>query len=150
VSAEAPALVFEASAVALGRRGMLIEGRPGSGKSSLVLALIERGGILIGDDAVSLVREDTSTGPRVICFPPPNIEGLLEVRGVGIVRLPVAPPCPVSLILTLGTGDCRLPDQAARREVLGAFIPALPFVPGEIAPAQRAAMALDIHGLAHA
>ena len=85
------ALVHQASAVAIEGRALLIEGPPGSGKSSLALALIERGAGLIGDDAVTL----TASEEQLIASPPPNITGLLEVRGVGLARLPVAPPAEV-------------------------------------------------------
>ena len=44
----------QATAVEIGGRALLIEGPPGSGKSSLALALIDRGARLIGDDSVML------------------------------------------------------------------------------------------------
>ncbi|MFM5886059.1 MAG: HPr kinase/phosphorylase, partial [Novosphingobium sp.] len=47
-------VLHQATAVAIGGRGVLIEGAPGSGKSSLALALIDRGAALIGDDGVAL------------------------------------------------------------------------------------------------
>ena len=72
--------LLQASAVAIGGRGLLLEGPPGSGKSSLALALIDRGARLIGDDGLRLVRR----GKDVMAEPPPNIAGKLEIRGVGI------------------------------------------------------------------
>ena len=48
--------LFQASAVAINGRALLIEGEPGAGKSSLALALIDRGAQLIGDDGVALRR----------------------------------------------------------------------------------------------
>ena len=145
--------LMQASAVALDGRALVIEGLPGVGKSSLALALIERGGMLIGDDGVTLRREADADGEeaRLIAVPPPNIEGLLEVRGVGLASVPVAGPTPVALILTLldeddPDGD-RLPRWAPKREILGCRVPALPFRPGAIAPAERARMALRMHGL---
>lgn len=139
------AFVLQASAVAIEGRALLIEGPPGSGKSSLALALIDRGAGLIGDDAVTL----TADGPRLIASPPPNIAGLLEVRGVGLVTLPCAPPSPVALILTLGEPPAgRLPETPlATRQVAGLAIPVLAFDPGPLAPAPRAAWALRMHGL---
>ena len=138
-------IVLQASAVVIGGRALLIEGPPGSGKSSLALALIDRGAELIGDDAVTL----TLSEGRLIASPPPNIAGLLEVRGVGLVSLPIAPPAPVALILSLG-GPVpeRLPETPLpRRTINGVAIPVLPFDPGTIAPAPRAEWALAMHGL---
>jgi hypothetical protein len=139
-------VVLQASAVAIGGRALLIEGPPGSGKSSLVLALLDRGAGLIGDDAVTLRAE----GDRLIAAPPPNIAGLIEVRGVGLVRMASAPPAPVALILTLGgPPPPRLPEPPLpRRTLAGVAIPLLAFDPGTIAPAVRAEHALAFHGLA--
>lgn len=138
-------LILQASAVAVDGRALLIEGPPGSGKSSLALALIDRGAGLIGDDGVQVIRADE----RLIAHPPPNIAGLIELRGIGIVTLPLAPPAPVALILVLGgePGE-RLPDALAQRSLLGVEVPVLPFDPGTIAPAVRAEWALRRHGLA--
>lgn len=138
--------VLQASAVVIAGRALLIEGPPGSGKSSLALALIDRGAGLIGDDGVTLARE----GEALIASAPPRITGLLEVRGIGLVSLPAAPPAPVALILMLG-GPCpeRLPETPlATREIAGVAVPVLPFDPGPVAPAQRAEWALRVHGLA--
>ena len=142
----APPLVMQASAVSIGGTALLIEGPPGSGKSSLALALIDRGAGLIGDDAVTLSAE----GERLIASPPPRIAGLIEVRGVGLVRLPPAPPAPVALILILGGAEpARLPDlPCPTREIAGVPVPVLAFDPGAIAPALRAEWALRQHGLA--
>lgn len=137
--------VHQASAVVIGGRALLITGRPGAGKSSLTLALLDRGAGLIGDDAVML----TPKGEQLIAAPPPNIAGLLELRGLGIIRLAVANPSPVALVLELGgvVGE-RLPDPPLPcRELGGIAVPLLRFDPGTIAPAQRAEWALRLHGL---
>jgi hypothetical protein len=139
------AIVHQASAVVIAGRALLIEGPPGSGKSSLALALIDRGAGLIGDDAVEL-RSDNGV---LIAAPPPNIAGLLEVRGVGLVRCPVAAPAPVALVLALGgpQGE-RLPESHLPcRTIAGFAVPVLTFDPGMIAPAQRAEAALALHGI---
>ncbi|MCR9178811.1 MAG: HPr kinase/phosphatase C-terminal domain-containing protein [Erythrobacteraceae bacterium] len=144
--------VHQASAVAIGGRALLIEGPPGSGKSSLALALIDRGAGLIGDDAVTLMRTGTHMGDVLMASPPPNIAGLIELRGIGIVQVPVAAPAPVALVLELGTardttlGE-RLPETPLPRRVIGGVaVPVLRFDPGTIAPAQRAEWALTLHG----
>jgi hypothetical protein len=138
-------IVRQASAVAIGGRALLIEGPPGSGKSTLALALIERGAGLIGDDGVTLTAADGV----LIASPPPNIAGLLELRGVGLATLPLAPPAPVALILTLGGPPPeRLPETPLpTRKIAGVAIPVLAFEPGPLAPAVRAEWALRLHGL---
>jgi hypothetical protein len=139
-------LVLQASAVAIEGRALLLFGPPGAGKSSLALALIEQGAALIGDDAVTLTLE----GAQLIASPPPNIAGLLEVRGVGLVRLAPSAPAPVALALELGAGRVeRLPDALPQRLIAGVTVPVLAFDPGTIAPAARALWALRKHGLMH-
>lgn len=134
---------MQASAVAIAGRVVAIEGPPGSGKSSLALALIDRGAVLIGDDGVTLTRD----GDNIIASPPPNIAGLIEVHGIGLIKSPLAQPTPMALVLTLGAAVERLPEAAPRREILGVAIPCLPFSPGTVAPAVRAELALTKHGL---
>src|SRR5919205_3670266 len=65
--------------VARSGAGVLLLGPAGAGKSDLALRLLSRGFDLVADDQV--VIED-----GVAC-PPPPLAGLMEVRGVGIVRL---------------------------------------------------------------
>jgi len=144
-------LVYRATAVAIDGRAVLIEGEPGVGKSSLALALIDRGATLIGDDGITLSRKSSHPETKLIASPPPNIEGLIEVRGVGLVPMEVATPAPVALILRLIGHDApdpeRLPERAQSCEILGCRVPVLPFRPGAIAPAERARHALNAHGL---
>lgn len=135
--------IIQASVVAIGGRALAIIGASGRGKSSLALALIDRGAVLIGDDGVSLSRD----GDLIIASPPPNIAGLIEVRGVGIVQSPVSPPAPLALMLDLDSPSERLPENVPLQVVLGVEIPCLPFDPGNIAPAVRAEHALALHGL---
>ncbi len=141
-------LVFQASCVEIDGRALAIEGPPGSGKSSLALALIDRGARLIGDDGVTLTRTENGAASVILASPPPNIAGLIEVRGVGLIKLPTPPPTPLALILALGEEGERLPDCAPVTEILGISIPRMPFNPGTIAPVPRAQWALEKHGIA--
>lgn len=134
--------LVQASAVSIGGRALLIEGKPGSGKSSLALALIDRGATLIGDDGVRLARN----GGTINAAPPPNIAGKLEVRGVGIINLPTT-AAPLSLIITIDPSAPRYPDKLAMRDLLGMPIPVLPFKAGDAIQALRAEWALAEHGL---
>ncbi len=89
--------LLHASAVAFQRRGVLILGPSGAGKSGLALELISRGATLVSDDQVCL----TGNGPDLRISPPEAIKGLIEARGIGLMRLPfvvnVAPVVVVDL-----------------------------------------------------
>ena len=85
--------------------GVLLLGESGAGKSDLALRLIAMGAKLVGDDRTELFAENDQLFARA----PANIEGLLEVRGVGIVALPSAAKARVALAVTLERPKTRLP-----------------------------------------
>lgn len=137
---------IQAGCVAIGGRAVLILGKPGSGKSSLALALIDRGAVLVGDDGVTLKAH----GDRLIASPPPNIAGLIEVRNVGLITMHTASGVPVALALTLDQQAERLPEAAEVFELDGASIPMLRLWPGSPVLALRAEAALQRWGLSFA
>ena len=78
------ALFVHGSAVQLMDKGILLLGPSASGKSDLALRLIDAGAVLIADDQVGLVREDG----RLLARPPARLAGMIELRGIGIMRVP--------------------------------------------------------------
>jgi HPr kinase/phosphorylase len=92
------------SCVARGGQAVLLIGPPGSGKSDLVLRLLGRGFDLVADDQV-----DIANG---LVTAPAALAGLLEVRGLGIFRLPYAPSARLALVVDLVTRAERLPEPA--------------------------------------
>jgi serine kinase of HPr protein (carbohydrate metabolism regulator) len=90
--------------------GILILGASGAGKSTLVLDLLARGAALVADDRVEL---SVHTGRLQACAPA-ALEGLLEVRGVGIVKLPHTRSVHVDLVVDLVPEGVvpRLPEPA--------------------------------------
>lgn len=135
--------VLQATAVNVEGRALLLTGKPGSGKSALALALIDRGATLIGDDGVELTKADDGA---VLASPPPNIEGKLEIRGVGIIELPTT-SAPLALILDLDSKPVRLPESLSSRSLAGHQFPSLPFDAKEPNASLRAEWALRKHGL---
>ncbi|ABC62517.1 HPr kinase/phosphorylase [Erythrobacter litoralis] len=135
-------MLYQASCVAIGGRAVLIEGPPGAGKTSLALALIDRGASLVGDDGVRLERR----GTRLFATPPPNIAGRIEIRNVGIVHLPCV-EAPVALLLRLDPDAPRY-IEGAESETLGSVpIPRIAFASAHAADAIRAEYALRLHGI---
>lgn len=95
-----------ASCVALDGRAVLLMGVSGSGKSDLAVRLIDRGWSLVSDDYVTLERR----GGKLVAAPPQQIAGRMEVRHVGLIRLPFVTGVPVCLAIFLDREPERLPD----------------------------------------
>jgi HPr kinase/phosphorylase len=101
-----PDAIVHASAIAIDGRAALLTGASGSGKSTLALQAIGLGAGLISDDRTALRR----TGGLLMAAPAPHIAGMIEVRGVGLLRAPVATETPVALLVDLDLPETeRLP-----------------------------------------
>lgn len=129
-----------------GWQGLLLRGPPGAGKSDLALRLIEAGGRLIADDQTHLTMHLAKTGRTVIATPPPPLAGLIEVRGVGIVRLArgqFIARAPLALLVDLVPLEQveRMPDPA-REAVLGVNLPRLALWPFEASIVTKLHLAL--------
>ena len=135
--------LFQASAVAIGGRALLLTGPPGSGKSALALELIDRGATLIGDDGVLL----EAAGTALLASPALATRGLIELRNLGLFTLPVAAAVPVALVLRFAADAPRHVEAAGRVDLLGHSVPELAIWPGLPAAARRAEMALERYGL---
>ena len=125
---------IHASAVLVGASAVLIRGPSGAGKSQLAFALIDaarsgrlRFARLIADDRVVI---ETHHG-RLLVRPAPALAGLIEMRGIGIRRLPFEPMGVVSLVVDLAASDAaRMPEPiAAATEINGIVLPRLGVAP---------------------
>lgn len=148
VPADAPRLVH-GTAIALAGRAALIRGAPGSGKSDLALRclaqpathLIAGEALLVADDQVLV--ENNDGGLRLRC--PETIKGLLEVRGLGIVTVPVQETADLELLVDLVSPDEieRLPDPNATTEFLGSSFRRLALWPFEPSAPLKLLLALQ-------
>jgi serine kinase of HPr protein (carbohydrate metabolism regulator) len=128
---------IHATAVLVGARAVLIRGPAGSGKSSLASTLIEAaasGGIsfarLIADDRV-LVE---AINGRLLVRPPAVLAGLMEIRGVGIRRLPYEPVGVLAWVVDLDAEPVeRLPQEPPSATLEGITLPRIA-VPRGTAP----------------
>ncbi len=123
---------MHASCAAREGDGVLLLGPPGAGKSDMVLRLLDHGFILVADD-----RVDIEHG---VARPPAGLAGLLEVRGLGILRLPHAPAASLRLAVMLEQAPERLPAPE-RHESLD--LPLIRIDPSRITAARLVALALD-------
>jgi HPr kinase/phosphorylase len=120
------------NALIIGDKGVLLRGPSGSGKSALTLALIafaEQRGVfsrLIGDDRIELgVRHG-----RLIARPHPTIAGMIEARGIGILRVPHEAAGVIRLVVDLvdkaSPPPPRLPpEDLLQTKIRGVAVPRL-------------------------
>ncbi len=117
----APATIH-ASAVLVGAHAVLIRGPSGAGTSRLAFGLIEAAmtgrlpfARLVADDrAVTEVHHG-----RLLVRPAQALAGLIEIRGLGICRLPYEPVAAVGLVVDLDAADAeRLPPLAVPETVI--------------------------------
>jgi HPr kinase/phosphorylase len=126
---------IHASAVLVGGRAVLIRGPAGAGKSSLALRLVQAGEThllpfarLVADDRAQVV----AWHDRLLVRPAPRLAGLIEIRGLGIRRLPFEPVAVVGLVVDLAAEEVdRLPQPEQRHAVIaGVNLPRLAVAPG--------------------
>ena len=125
--------------VAIEGRGVLIEGRSGSGKSDLALRLIDRGARLVSDDYTVLLREGAALSARA----PENIAGRIEVRGIGIVSMPNVAHAPLALVVRLVEAPARLPEEKTVRKIAGVAVPEIALAALEPSAPIKVELALD-------
>lgn len=130
---------LHATCIAIDGFGVLLRGPSGSGKSDLALRLIDQyaDAILVADDRVDVAAR----GGAVYASAPPSIAGKLEVRGIGIVKMPHAEGVKLNLLVDLVdlvdvSSIPRLPEPVFG-EILGVALPRLALAPFEAsAPAK--------------
>jgi serine kinase of HPr protein (carbohydrate metabolism regulator) len=126
--------IVHATAVAIGGRAVLLRGASGSGKSDLALRLIDAGARLISDDYSQLRRENKA----ILVRAPEPISGLIEVRGLGILRVEALAEAPLALIADLvAPQDVERMPEPYSETIFGLSIPLVEVAPFEAsAPAK--------------
>ncbi len=122
---------LHASCAARNGHGVLLLGSSGAGKSDLLLRLLDHGFSLVADDRVDILDG--------LAQPPAALAGLLEVRGLGIVRLPFTPSVRLVLAVQLGQAS-RLPGPARHPETA---LPLVTIDPALCSAPARVGLALD-------
>jgi HPr kinase/phosphorylase len=136
-----------ATAIAIPDGAVLIRGPSGSGKSDLALRCLALSDTplcphpvrLVADDQVLLERRDG----LIHATAPQSLQGLLEVRGLGIVSFPASQPAVIRLVVDLAPASAieRLPESA-QVELLGVGLPHLLIAPFEHSAPLKVLLAL--------
>ena len=133
---------IHATCLELNHKGILLIGKPGSGKSDLALRLIkEKQAQLIADDRTDI---ELVSG-EVIASCPQVLKGLLEVRGLGIVKMSHKEQTKISLVIELAENLSqieRLP-LAETTTLLGTKIKKIKLYPFELSAIHKVALACD-------
>lgn len=124
-----PRTNIHATGLVLGKVGLVFRGESGSGKSVLALQLIdewEARGLdakLVSDDRVEI--EAGKSG--LTMYAPKSIEGLVELRGRGIVSRPFVSKSPVHLVVDMVDTLERMVEEDALETTLdGVSLPRCP------------------------
>ncbi|MBL1240989.1 MAG: HPr kinase/phosphatase C-terminal domain-containing protein [OCS116 cluster bacterium] len=105
--------IMHATSIFLDGFGILIGGPSGIGKSALALDLLNDAhgfdyvllnsgsNLLIADDQTHIGRDERGAIAKIVARCPQNIEGMLEVRGLGIIKVPFKSPAPIDLYVEI-------------------------------------------------
>ena len=87
-----------ATSVKVGDCAVLIQGKSGAGKTFLAMRLVaNHGACLVSDDVTCVQEQDGVLYAETV----PEIAGLVEIRGVGVVQTPHVGHIPVACIVNL-------------------------------------------------
>ena len=130
---------IHATCIAIDGVGVLLRGPSGAGKSDLALRLIDLGGRLVADDRADL----RLVKGLVVASPPPALAGLIEARGLGILRIGALSEAAIALVVDLvGT---KLVQRLPAREtvnILGVTLPSTRIAPLEAAAVAKVRLAV--------
>ena len=121
MASSADTMIVHASCVAFDDKAVLIRGASGAGKSALALQLMSFGADLVADDRTELVRH----GEMLVARAPDPIFGLIEARGLGILKADARHSARLDLVVCLDTIEtARMPPQR-RQTLCGVDIPSV-------------------------
>ena len=132
-------MMVHGTCIAFDGHGVLLRGAAGSGKSDLALRAIVRGARLVADDQVVLARH----GDGVIASAPASLHGLIEIRGLGIMRMDATAEARIALVADMTEPHAieRLPDRR-HCDIDGVSIPWLALAPFEASAPVKLRLAL--------
>lgn len=132
---------LHATCVAHDGSGVLLRGPSGSGKSDLALRLINAGWNLVADDRVNLRLLDGC----IVATAPSELKGLIEVRGIGVLRVNAVKEVPLKVVCELVTPAEveRLPDSTSTK-ILDYSLDSIFIAPFQISAVIKVQLALKV------
>ncbi|MAH83045.1 MAG: hypothetical protein CBB68_00850 [Rhodospirillaceae bacterium TMED8] len=132
---------LHATCIAHDGYGVLFRGPSGSGKSDLALRLIEAGWELVADDRVNL----RLLNGLIIATAPSELMGLIEVRGIGILRVNSVKEVPLKIVCELVTPAEieRLPNNTFTK-ILDCPLNSVLIAPFQISAVAKVKLALKV------
>lgn len=137
------------TAISIGGRAVLLRGPSGSGKSDLALRsmalrpgpLVTHQPMLVADDRV-LAR---LVAGRIEVSCPTVLKGMIEVRGIGIVRVPFVEVAALALVADLvePAAIARLPDPCSPAVICGQSVTRVLVAPFEASTPLKLLLALE-------
>ena len=124
-------VILHAGCVAVDGRGLLIRGASGAGKSALALQMMALGAELVGDDRILLDRDGDGLRARAA----PNLAGLIEARGLGILKAAARDHCRIAAVIDLDRDEPDRLPPLRQTQLLGQSVTLLYRVPGAHAAA---------------
>jgi len=132
--------IVHATCIAFDGRGVLIRGPSGSGKSDLAIRALAAGAGLVSDDRVTLAVR----GGTIFASAPPPILGMIEIRGLGIMRMEAVGEAALALVVDLADAASveRLPERRSC-EIMGLALPWMALAPFEASAVAKLGFALQ-------
>ena len=127
------------SSVAVEDNGILIIGHSGSVKSDLALRLIDSGGTLISDDQTLCLKKQN----EIFLFSIEAIYGLLEIRNMGIIKVPYVENVKMKIIVSLVKKKKERLYPKNEKRLLGLNFPHLELEPNEISAVAKIKLKLN-------
>ena len=113
----------------LGETGVLLRGPSGAGKSVLAMALLDRWegrgleAYLVADDRIDIIEDMRN----LTMLAPPQLAGLIELRGRGIVSRPHRQQAQLHMVIDLVPDLARMvEEEELQTELLGRVLPRAP------------------------
>ena len=127
------------TSIALGENGLLITGESGSGKSDLALRLIDSGATLISDDQTVCMKKETS----IHLFSMEKIYGLIEIRGIGLIKVPYIENIKLRMIIQLVDKEIDRLPKIKKKKLLGFNFPLIKIFPKEASAVAKIKLKLN-------